>query len=204
MSSASAFVEDLTARLSDLGFSVPDVTAASAPAVLASLSAPLSSARAALGWPPAPTPAASLPPLLALDAAAAALATARLALVHRMHHTFTAPFALAAVYAHPLEHLLSNVLPISLGPLLMRSHPATAALWAAIAIFSTCGAHSGYLVRGLTRSAFHDHHHQVFLENYGVLGDTPLGLDWWLGTSRRYWAKKAAAPVAAAAAAAAL
>ena len=114
------------------------------------------------------------------------------ALVHRQHHEFSAPFALAAVYAHPLEHLLSNVLPISLGPLLMRSHPMTAAIWACIAVFATCGAHSGYYIPGLTRAPFHDWHHEVYVENFGVLGAV-FGLDRWLGTSTRFRAKWAAA-----------
>jgi sterol desaturase/sphingolipid hydroxylase (fatty acid hydroxylase superfamily) len=111
--------------------------------------------------------------------------------VHAKHHEFSAPFALAAVHAHPLEHLVSNVAPISLGPLLLRSHPATAAAWACIAIFSTCGAHCGYSIPWLTRSPFHDHHHAVFTENFGVLGAV-IGLDRWLGTSTRFRAKWAA------------
>lgn len=111
--------------------------------------------------------------------------------VHAQHHEFSAPFALAAVHAHPIEHLISNVAPISLGPLLLRSHPATAAAWACIAIFSTCGAHCGYYVPGLTRSPFHDHHHAVYTENFGVLGAV-VGLDRWLGTSTRFRAKWAA------------
>jgi sterol desaturase/sphingolipid hydroxylase (fatty acid hydroxylase superfamily) len=117
--------------------------------------------------------------------------------VHAQHHEFSAPFALAAVHAHPLEHLLSNVLPISLGPLLLRSHPATAAAWACIAVFSTCGAHSGYHIPGLTRSPFHDHHHQVFTECFGVLGAV-VGLDRWLGTATRFRAKLAAQAATAA------
>lgn len=110
------------------------------------------------------------------------------ALVHRQHHEFSAPFALAAVYAHPLEHLLSNVLPISAGPLLMRSHPFTGCLWACLAIFSTCGAHSGYNIPGLTRAPFHDWHHEAYTENFGVLGAF-LGLDALLGTSARFRAR---------------
>ena len=109
-------------------------------------------------------------------------------LIHRKHHEFSAPFALAAVHAHPLEHLVSNVLPISLGPLLARSHPMSALVWACFSIFSTCGAHSGYAVPGLTRAPFHDWHHEILTENFGVLGPI-IGLDRWLGTSTRFRAK---------------
>ena len=42
------------------------------------------------------------------------------AAIHKFHHNYTAPFGIAAVYAHPVEHVLSNVLPAAMGPLLMR------------------------------------------------------------------------------------
>ena len=35
--------------------------------------------------------------------------------VHKKHHKFTAPIAPSAEYAHPIEHLLANVLPIIAG-----------------------------------------------------------------------------------------
>ena len=36
--------------------------------------------------------------------------------IHKTHHRFTAPVALAAQYAHPLEHLAANILPVALPP----------------------------------------------------------------------------------------
>jgi sterol desaturase/sphingolipid hydroxylase (fatty acid hydroxylase superfamily) len=35
--------------------------------------------------------------------------------IHKMHHKFTAPIAPSAEYAHPVEHLVANVLPIIAG-----------------------------------------------------------------------------------------
>jgi sterol desaturase/sphingolipid hydroxylase (fatty acid hydroxylase superfamily) len=35
--------------------------------------------------------------------------------IHKIHHKFTAPIAPSAEYAHPVEHLVSNVLPIIVG-----------------------------------------------------------------------------------------
>jgi sterol desaturase/sphingolipid hydroxylase (fatty acid hydroxylase superfamily) len=35
--------------------------------------------------------------------------------IHKKHHKFTAPIAPSAEYAHPVEHLLANVLPIIAG-----------------------------------------------------------------------------------------
>lgn len=36
--------------------------------------------------------------------------------IHKTHHKFTAPIAPSAEYAHPIEHLVANVLPIIAGP----------------------------------------------------------------------------------------
>ena len=89
--------------------------------------------------------------------------------VHKQHHAFTAPFAIAAVYAHPLEHLLSNIISISAGPVVMGSHPISGSLWALFCILSTLAAHGGFSSR-LPRAALHDIHHQRFDKNYGVGG----------------------------------
>jgi sterol desaturase/sphingolipid hydroxylase (fatty acid hydroxylase superfamily) len=35
--------------------------------------------------------------------------------IHKMHHKFTAPIAPSAEYAHPVEHLVSNVIPVIAG-----------------------------------------------------------------------------------------
>jgi sterol desaturase/sphingolipid hydroxylase (fatty acid hydroxylase superfamily) len=87
-------------------------------------------------------------------------------LVHKVHHSFSAPFALAAVYAHPFEHLLSNVLSISAGPLVMGSHAVTVMLWACLAVFNTTGAHSGFALPHIKRE--HDVHHENFTGNFGA------------------------------------
>lgn len=86
--------------------------------------------------------------------------------VHKFHHNFTAPFAIAAVYTHPFEHLFSNVLSISLGPLIMRSHPISAAVWGCLASLSTLNSHSGFNFPFTTDG--HDWHHREFTENYGA------------------------------------
>lgn len=86
--------------------------------------------------------------------------------IHKAHHHFTAPFALAAVYAHPLEHLLSNILSISAGPLLMGSHPLSACAWACFSVFSTTASHSGFALPWARDQ--HDLHHRAFDKNYGV------------------------------------
>ena len=63
--------------------------------------------------------------------------------IHKTHHEWTAPVGTAALYAHPLEHVVSNMLPIALGPLLMGSHLVTIWTWYCAAIVSTVISHSG-------------------------------------------------------------
>ena len=98
--------------------------------------------------------------------------------VHKFHHAFSAPFALASVYAHPFEHFFSNVLSISAGPLLMRSHPYSAALWGCLAALSTLNSHSGFAFAGISDG--HDWHHRDAGENFGAglaIFDKLLGSD---------------------------
>lgn len=102
--------------------------------------------------------------------------------VHKPHHTYTAPVAYAAVYAHPLEHIVVNVAPVIAGPVLLASHPATAAAWICLALIYTTNSHCGYFLVPYVSPEGHDWHHEVFNENYGVLGI----LDSLHGTDTRY------------------
>ena len=44
---------------------------------------------------------------------------------------------LAALYSHPLEHAVSNLLPVALGPLVLGSHLVTAWTWSECALVSS-------------------------------------------------------------------
>lgn len=79
--------------------------------------------------------------------------------VHKVHHYWQAPIAIAAIYCHPLEHLLANLLPVLLGPLLMGSHRSTISLWLILVHFVTLNDHSGYHFPGMPSPEFHDYHH---------------------------------------------
>lgn len=98
--------------------------------------------------------------------------------IHKIHHEWTAPISITAIYAHPIEHLMSNVFPVLMGPLLMGSHIATSWLWFALAISTTLVSHCGYHLPLLPSPEAHDYHHQKFNQNFGVLGV----LDWLHGT----------------------
>lgn len=99
--------------------------------------------------------------------------------IHKKHHKFTAPVALAAQYAHPIEQIVANALPISLPPQLLRSHILTFWVFLAYELFNTATVHSGYdFFRGLAR--MHDLHHEKFNLNYGSIGL----FDWLHGTNQ--------------------
>ncbi|KAJ3267061.1 Chromosome 5 4 [Chytriomyces hyalinus] len=99
---------------------------------------------------------------------------------HKIHHEFTAPMAIASTYAHPLEHVVANVLPIAVGPFILRSHILVAFCFTIMGIINTACVHSGYLVPGFEPSLAHDYHHMKFNFCYG----TSLGIcDWLFGTT---------------------
>jgi methylsterol monooxygenase len=100
--------------------------------------------------------------------------------IHRKHHEFRSPIALAAAYCHPIEMLVANVLPLALGPILMRSHLLTTAIWYFIAIVGTQSHHCGYQFPWFfgNQPKMHDLHHETYTSNFGLLGI----LDWLHGT----------------------
>ena len=105
--------------------------------------------------------------------------------IHLFHHTYSAPFGIAAIYAHPIEHLVSNVIPVASGSIvlhylhlyilptsyfyLLNGHIAITTIWVIAAILSTMTSHSGYCIPGMETPYFHDWHHEYGKENFGVL-----------------------------------
>lgn len=79
--------------------------------------------------------------------------------IHKQHHEWTAPIAVTAIYAHPIEHVFSNLFPPFLGVFILGSHIATAWMWFALAILSTLNAHSGYHLPFFPSPEAHDFHH---------------------------------------------
>ena len=85
--------------------------------------------------------------------------------IHKIHHRFKAPIAVASMYAHPVEFVGGNLLGVVLGPILTRCHPLTSFVWIHNALMSTGGSHSGYK---MFYAEFHDAHHQYFDYNFGI------------------------------------
>ncbi|KAH7090054.1 hypothetical protein BKA62DRAFT_586752, partial [Auriculariales sp. MPI-PUGE-AT-0066] len=90
---------------------------------------------------------------------------------------FTAPIALSAQYAHPVEHIVANLLPIALPAQILRIHALTWYAFLAAELLETSIVHSGFDF--FARLAeFHDLHHELFRVNFGAVGV----LDWYHGT----------------------
>eukprot|EP00441_Pelagodinium_beii_P012645 CAMPEP_0197686398 /NCGR_PEP_ID=MMETSP1338-20131121/102446_1 /TAXON_ID=43686 ORGANISM="Pelagodinium beii, Strain RCC1491" /NCGR_SAMPLE_ID=MMETSP1338 /ASSEMBLY_ACC=CAM_ASM_000754 /LENGTH=241 /DNA_ID=CAMNT_0043268331 /DNA_START=1 /DNA_END=722 /DNA_ORIENTATION=+ len=87
------------------------------------------------------------------------------AAVHKLHHTWTAPVSLVATYCHPFEHVVSNICPVILGPLLCRSHVAAIGVWIFVGLVHTTAVHSGYWF--CDDHGMHDEHHAKFNVNFG-------------------------------------
>jgi sterol desaturase/sphingolipid hydroxylase (fatty acid hydroxylase superfamily) len=99
---------------------------------------------------------------------------------HKIHHSFTAPVALAAQYAHPLEHVLTCYVPIMIPPLLVRA--SMFSMWVIVGIvgFESAALHSGYKVGPLAER--HDRHHEMGVQGgYGTFEF----LDWVFGTEMK-------------------
>lgn len=87
--------------------------------------------------------------------------------IHKKHHRFTAPVSVASMYAHWAEFMFGNLAGVILGPYITGCHPFFAWFWICMSLVSTGGAHSGYYCFAAKK---HDHHHEKFLVNFGVIG----------------------------------
>lgn len=91
---------------------------------------------------------------------------------HKMHHEWKAPIACSAIYAHPLEHILNNVMPIFVPSILLKLHPYELFVLIALSTIHSVNVHSGYNFY-IAQAKDHDDHHKYFICNYGA------GLDWF-------------------------
>ena len=102
--------------------------------------------------------------------------------VHKLHHSYTSPIAIATLYVHPIEYIISNIIPVLTGPLLCNSHLITIYIWLFIVMIDTILVHSGYNLCKVVNTVNHDMHHKVLSCNYGVINI----LDYLHGTLHKY------------------
>merc|ERR1711884_818818 len=102
--------------------------------------------------------------------------------IHKVHHEWTAPIAPAAVYSHPVEHILTGQISVSNGALLMGSPLPIMWLWFCMISLQVMNDHSGYHFPLSFSPEFHDFHHLKFHTSYGWLGVQ----DWIHGTDAQF------------------
>lgn len=125
--------------------------------------------------------------------------------IHKKHHEYSAPFGLAAEYAHPLEVMILGTGTIG-GPILWALitgdlHVLTVYVWIVLRLFQAIDAHSGYdfpwslhnIIPFWSGAEHHDFHHMTFTNNFST------SFRWWdriFGTDNKFQAhlakKKAA------------
>ena len=89
---------------------------------------------------------------------------------HKQHHEFTAPVGLASTYCTMTEHIFSNLLPNSLGTILVPHHWSQQLFTFLYLEFGTICTHSGYNIPWMPSNLQHDFHHYAFNENFGPTG----------------------------------
>ena len=105
--------------------------------------------------------------------------------IHKMHHTYSAPFGLAAEYASPIETALLGIgvvgCPVVLLAITGELHLFTMYTWITLRLFQAIDSHSGYDFPWSLRhflpvwagAAHHDLHHEKFIGNYSS------SFTWW-------------------------
>lgn len=94
--------------------------------------------------------------------------------VHKVHHEFKSPCALAAVYCHPVELVVADFGPLGAGIVMFNHNLYFAAVFTTFAILATqthhCGFRWPWIAQHGEQPDFHDYHHEKFTCNYGNLG----------------------------------
>ncbi|KAJ3742087.1 hypothetical protein DFH05DRAFT_1503848 [Lentinula detonsa] len=114
--------------------------------------------------------------------------------VHKIHHKYSAPFGLAAEYAHPAEVMILGMGTLG-GSLFLclftEVHFISFFIWVIVKLFQAIDAHSGYdfpwslqhILPFWSGAEHHDFHHMAFTNNYST------SFRWWdriFGTDDKY------------------
>lgn len=79
--------------------------------------------------------------------------------LHKQHHEFITPVAIAGQYCGIIEHLFSNIFPVVIGFRIMKPHVATSLLWSTMVLTTTLNDHSGFHLPFMHSAEIHDYHH---------------------------------------------
>lgn len=114
--------------------------------------------------------------------------------IHKQHHEYSGSIGFAAEYAHPLEQILANQAPSTIGALVQGVHFSTFMVWLMWRLENTYEGHSGYCFSGswldsigllnAPEAAYHDFHHT---KNKGNYGSGEFLWDYFCGTSHGWY-----------------
>jgi len=99
--------------------------------------------------------------------------------LHSKHHKYNNPIGISSLFAHPIEFVLSNVLPAAIGPFILgkNMHIVTLWAWTFYGIGETIEQHSGYdfpfspygILPFMFNASYHDFHHSRYRYNYSSI-----------------------------------
>lgn len=108
--------------------------------------------------------------------------------IHKIHHEFYDTIAISSEYAHPVEFLCANLIPLVFGAVLLGSHchHLSFLVFVMLRLFETVESHGGYdfpwavtrLLPFSITSKYHNYHHLKNTGNYGswlILWDSICG-----------------------------
>ena len=111
---------------------------------------------------------------------------------HKQHHEYEVTVAIAAIYNHPVDYIITNILTSLLAEImLVKVHVVTIYMWVIFATTFALLSHSGYDLPwnpyGVFpfghNSSFHDYHHSKNVGNFGLFS---VFWDATCGTNKSY------------------
>jgi sphinganine C4-monooxygenase len=108
---------------------------------------------------------------------------------HSVHHRLTVPYAYGALYNHPVEGFIMDILGSAIPAALLNMHPWTATFFFSIATIKTVDDHCGYALPWdplqivfPNNAAYHDIHHWYRGQRYNYSQPFFTFWDKWMGT----------------------
>ncbi|XVF03348.1 hypothetical protein REPUB_Repub04eG0253200 [Reevesia pubescens] len=117
--------------------------------------------------------------------------------LHSWHHRLLVPYAFGALYNHPVEGLLGDIVGGALAFLFSGMSPRTSIFFFSFATIKTVDDHCGLMLPGnpfhiffRNNSAYHDVHHQLYGSKYNFSQPFFIMWDRILGTYMPYSLEK--------------
>jgi fatty acid hydroxylase domain-containing protein 2 len=101
--------------------------------------------------------------------------------IHKMHHEWTSPIALATHYCHPIEHYFCNIVPV-LGPYFFHMDALSSYFFSTCVLLNGIINHCGLHLPFMGSPEIHDYHHGNFNECYSTNGL----LDYVFGSNKEF------------------